>query len=201
MVWYFLRHAEKERGEFYNPQLRHQDRPLSVRGRADAQKLAAHFADKKLTAIYVSAYQRTLQTAESVAEFFHLIPIVDERLNEIDNGSVDEMTGLQFQQAYPEEWQAYNGRMVDFRYPGGETGAEAQSRIVDFVEEKLGQHLGENILVVSHDGLIRLWLCALLGIPLYRRGDFQVDLCGITEVNYLEDEGRWKLVRFNQVFS
>jgi broad specificity phosphatase PhoE len=201
MVWYFLRHADKEPGEFYNPHLRHQDRPLSEKGRQDVQKLAGYFIDKKLTAIYVSAYIRTMQTAAPVAEFFSLLPIVDERLNEIDNGSVDEMTEPQFQQAFPEEWQAYKGRMADFRYPGGETGGEAQGRIVDFVAEKLRQHPGENILVVSHDGLIRLWMCYLLGIPVYKRGDFQVDLCGLTECNYLEDERRWKLIRLNQVFG
>ncbi len=76
---------------------------------------------------------------------------------------------------------------------------EAQSRIMDFVAEKQLKHPGENILIVSHDGLIRLWVCYLLGIPVFRRGDFQVDLCGLTEVNYQEEVGRWKLIRFNQV--
>jgi hypothetical protein len=38
----------------------------------------------------------------------------------------------------------------------------------------------------------------LMGLPVYQRASFQVDLCGLTEVDYLEDEQRWKLVRFNQ---
>jgi broad specificity phosphatase PhoE len=199
MILYLLRHADKEKGDFYNPHLRHQDRPLSERGRQEAQKLAGSFADKKLTAIYVSGYIRTRQTIEAVAENFQIVPAVDERLNEIDNGLVDEMTEQEFQQAYSEEWIAYKAHRADFRYPGGETGMGAQSRIIDFMEEKQRQHRGENILVVSHDGLIRLWMCHLLGIPVYKRGDFQVDLCGLTEVQFLEDEGRWKLIRFNQV--
>jgi broad specificity phosphatase PhoE len=199
MIWYFLRHAEKEPGNFFNPHLRHQDRPLSDRGRTDAQKLAGYFADKKLAAIYVSGYIRTRQTIETAAEALQLIPVVDERLNEIDNGFVDEMSEREFQKAYPEEWKSFKSRRADFRYPGGETGKEAQKRVVDFVAEKRRQHLGENILVVSHDGLIRLWMCHLLGMPVYKRGIFQVDLCGLTEVNYLEDEKRWKLMRFNHV--
>ncbi len=198
MLLYLLRHADKDSGDFYNPHLHHQDRPLSARGRQDAQKLAGWFAEKTLSAIYVSGYQRTRQTIQAVADHFQLVPTVDERLNEIDNGLVDEMSGEEFRLAWPEEWKAFQARQADFRFPGGETGAEAQSRIVDFVTEKLHQHRGETILAVSHDGLIRLWMCHLLGLPVYQRASFQVDLCGLMEVHYLEDEQRWKLVRFNQ---
>jgi broad specificity phosphatase PhoE len=126
---------------------------------------------------------------------------VDERLNELDNGLVDEMTEEQFQQAYPEEWKAYCARTADFRFPGGETGADAQNRILDFVAEKQRQHAGENILVVTHEGLIRVWMCTLLGLPVFHRGDFKVDLCGLMEVTYQEDVQRWKLIRFNQVYK
>jgi broad specificity phosphatase PhoE len=198
MTWYIVRHAEKESGDFYNPDLRHQDQPLSEKGRQEARKLTGYFTDKKLAAIYVSAYIRTRQTIETVAEGLHLVPVVDGRLNEIDNGFVGDMTEQEFRHTYPEEWKAFKGRSTDFRYPGGETGAEAQRRVIDFAAEKQRQHFGENIIVVSHDGLIRLWMCHLLGMPLYKRGDFQMDLCGLTEVVYLEDEDRWKLIRLNQ---
>ena len=97
MTWYILRHAEKEQGNFHNPQLCHQDQPLSAKGRQDAQKLVTAFADKPITAIYVSAYQRTWQTAASVAEQLKLTPVIDDRLNEIDNGLIDEMTESQFE--------------------------------------------------------------------------------------------------------
>jgi broad specificity phosphatase PhoE len=197
MTWYILRHAEKERGELFNPLLGRQDQPLSEKGRQDAQKLTGYFTDRKIAAIYVSGYQRTRQTIEPVAEALHLIPRVDARLNEIDNGLVGDMKEPEFQLTFPEEWKAYKAREADFRFPGGETGEEAQCRIIDFVDEKRNQHTGENIVVVTHDGLIRLWMCHLVGIPVFKRGDFQTDLCGLTEVNYLEDEERWKLIRFN----
>src|SRR5512140_2114189 len=198
MRWYFLRHADKEAGDFYSPHLRHQDRPLSEKGWQAARALTGYFTGQATSAIYVSGYQRTGQTIQPLADALGLVPVVDERLNEIDNGLVDEMTAAQFQQAYPVEWEIFRSRKTDFRFPGGETGQEAQSRIVDFVDEKVSQHPGGNTLVVSHDGLIRLWVCHVLGMPVYRRMDLQVDLCGLTELDYLEDEQRWKLVRFNQ---
>ena len=94
MIWHILRHAEKAQGDFHNPMLRHQDEPLSTRGQLSAQKLVTHFTDIQIAAIYVSAYQRTGQTIRLVAEHLNIIPVVDEHLNEIDNGDVDEMTAI-----------------------------------------------------------------------------------------------------------
>ena len=198
MIWYVLRHAEKEQGDFYNPQLRHQDQPLSASGQQSALKLVDCFADNSIKAIYVSAYQRTGQTIAAVAKRLNITPVVDKRLNEIDNGDVGEMTEADFQRTYPNVWQAYRSRSRDFRFPGGETGAEVQARIQEFIEEKRTQHPGDDILLVSHGGLIRVMLCTVLGLPVYRRGDFRVDLCGLMELSYQTDCNRWQLLRFNQ---
>jgi len=138
---YIIRHAAKERGDFFNPRLRHQDEPISLKGRADAQKLCAYFDGKAIAAIYVSEYQRTLQTIEPVAQQLNLTPAIDARLNEIDNGRLDGMTAEQIQQVYPSVWKAFLSRSADFRFPEGETGAEAQQRIVEFLEEKRQQQL------------------------------------------------------------
>jgi broad specificity phosphatase PhoE len=200
MTWYILRHAEKEQGNFHNPRLGHQDQPLSARGRQDTQKLVTVFADKPIAAIYVSAYQRTRQTVAGVAEHLQLTPVIDERLNEIDNGLIDEMTEREFEKAYPDVWRAYVARTADFQFPGGESGTDAQERVKDFFEEKLRQHMDSDILLVSHEGLIRQMMCYVMGLPVYRRGDFWINLCGLTELSYQEEYGRWRLLRFNQTY-
>jgi probable phosphoglycerate mutase len=197
-TWYFLRHAEKIRDDHYNPHLRHQDPPISGRGCQAAAAVARYLADKALAAIYVSAYRRTWQTAAATAERCQLSPILDERLNEFDSGVAEPLSEAEFQQAYPDAWLSFTLGTADFRWPGGETGAEAQARIVDFVTEKTRQHAGENVLVVSHDGLLRLWLCHVLGLPVYRRGAFQTSYCGLTELRYEPGPARWVLIRFNQ---
>ncbi len=198
-TFYIVRHAAKERGDFFSPHLRHQDEPISAQGLADAQKLCSYFADKALAALYISAYQRTRQTAEPVARQLHLTPVIDERLNEIDNGRLDGMTDEQVRQTYPVIWQAFLSRSADFRFPEGETGEEAQQRLVAFLEEKRQQHESENILLVCHEGLIRLLLCTILDLPVYKRWNFHYDFCGIMEIKYEPAYGIWKLIRFNQV--
>ena len=197
---YIIRHAAKERGAFFNPRLRHQDEPISAQGLIEAQKLCPVFAEKSIAAIYVSGYQRTRQTIEPVAQQLRLAPIVDERLNEIDNGRLDGLTDEQIQQTYPDVWQAFLSRSADFRFPEGESGADAQQRLVAFLEEKRRQHDGENIILVSHEGLIRLLMCTVLELPVYQRWNFHVDFCGVMEITYQPSYAVWKVIRFNQVY-
>ncbi len=196
---YIVRHAVKERGDFFNLRLRHQDEPISAQGQVDAQKLCTYFDGKVIAAIYTSEYQRTWQTAEPVAQQLQITPVIDARINEIDNGHFDGLTDEQIQQTYPDVWHAFLSRSTDFRFPEGETGAEAQQRVINFLEEKRQQHASENILIVCHEGLIRLLLCTILDLPVYKRWNFHYDFCGITEIAYQPEYAAWKLIRFNQV--
>ena len=198
MTWYILRHADKERGGHYNPKLRHQDEPISRKGQEQAQKLIPYFEDKGISRIYISAYQRTAQTIAPLARHLNLEPVIDERLNEIDNGLFDGMAGEEIQQKFPAEWQAFRSRKSDFRFPEGETGEEAVNRIAACLEEKRKLHPGENIIAVCHEGLIRILMCHLTNNPVYNRWNFYVDFCGITELVYQPEYGAWKLIRFNQ---
>jgi broad specificity phosphatase PhoE len=198
MKWYILRHADKELGGHYNPVLRHQDEPISARGRAQAQALVDYFAGLPIATIYVSQYLRTLQTIEFVAQEKGLTPVVDGRLNEIDNGLIEGLTDGEIQQKFPAVWRAFNERKHDFRFPQGESGKDVQQRLRSFIQEK--QQDNQDILLVSHDGLIRLAMCEILGLPVFRRWDFRVDFCGITEIEYQPAFGRWRLARFNHIF-
>ncbi|MBN1451060.1 MAG: histidine phosphatase family protein [Anaerolineales bacterium] len=199
MTFYIIRHADKEKGDFFNPKLRHQDEPISQKGQEQAEKLVSYFADKEISKIYVSAYLRTGQTIAPVAKHFNLHPIVDERLNEIDNGLFDGASDAEIRQRFPAEWQAFRERATDFRFPAGETGEEARKRIAGFLNEKRELHEDENTVIVCHEGLIRILMCQLTNNPVYNRWDFYVDFCGITEISYQPEYGKWKLIRFNQI--
>lgn len=196
---YIIRHAEKEKGHFYNPRLRHQDQPISPKGQRDAQKLCSFFSDKHISKIYVSGYQRTSQTIAPLAQLLKLAPIVDDRLNEIDNGCIDGLTKEEFQQRFPEVWNAFIEQKADFRFPEGETGEEAQGRIIDFLEEIRQLPDTSDMILASHQGLMRLLMCYIMQIPVYKRWNFDVDTCGIMEITYQQEFKKWKLIRFNQI--
>jgi broad specificity phosphatase PhoE len=195
---YIIRHAHKEQGNYYNPRLRHQDEPISQQGQEQARRLWSYLCDKNISAIYISGYLRTRQTIEYAAKQSGIEPTVDERLNEFDNGCIEGMSVTDIKQMYPEVWRGFHERSADFRFPGGETGEETRQRIASFLDEKRELHPSGNIVVVSHEGLIRLTACHILGLPVYDRWNFHIDFCGIMEISYQPEYRGWKLMRFNQ---
>ncbi|NWG07282.1 MAG: histidine phosphatase family protein [Chloroflexi bacterium] len=198
-IFYIVRHAEKQKGDFYNPYLRHQDEPITENGRRSAERLWSFFCKRNISAVYISEYLRTAQTAEFVAGQLGISPVIDRRLNEIDNGVIEGMSDEELQATYPEVWIGYRLRDHDFRFPEGETGAEAQKRIVELLEEKRLVHPSENVLFVCHEGLIRIMTCAIMGLPVYKRWNYKVDFCGIMEISYQPEYNNWKLIRFNNI--
>jgi broad specificity phosphatase PhoE len=195
-TFFFIRHAEKVSGNFFNPRLRHQDNPITPAGLQAAETLAEYFAaGEPLHALYISGYLRTGQTAAPLAARLGLQPIIDERLNEIDNGCIDDMPEEEIRRRYPEVWQGFRDHSYDFRFPEGETGEEARARIAAFLDDLLARHAGDTVAAVAHEGLIRLTACHVLGLPVYSRWKFKVNFCGIMQLQH--SEGEWKLIRFN----
>lgn len=196
MKWYIVRHAEKEKGNFFNPILRHQDEPVSSRGLVESRRLWDYFSNKNIRQIFISQYIRTGQTVEYTARKLGITPLKDERLDEIDNGLIDGMTDQQIERTYPDVWKGFLERDHDFRFPEGETGEEALARIGSFMRDR--QDINEDLLIICHEGLIRLWACHILGLPPYRRWDFKVDYCGIMEIEFMPEFNSWRILRFNQ---
>ena len=196
MKFYLVRHADKAKGDYFNPRLRHNDQPVSTFGRKQASKIEKYFHKLSIKSIYVSEYIRTEQTARPLGRKLKIDPIADYRLNEIDNGIIDKLSDDEMREKYPEVWAAFQDRDSDFRWPEGETGLEAQERIVSFIIEQINQE--GNILIIAHDGIIRILVCYVLGLPVYRRFSFQVDTASITEIEWDTAKSRWKLIRFNQ---
>ena len=196
MKFYLVRHADKAKGDYFNPRLRHDDQPISTFGRKQASKIKKYFHKHSIKSIYVSEYIRTEETARPLARKLKIVPIADYRLNEIDIGIIDRLSNDEMREKYPEVWNAFQDRNSDFRWPEGETGLEAQERIVSFINEQI--HQGGNILIVAHDGIIRILVCYVLGLPVYSRFNFQVDTASITEIEWDKNKNKWRLIRFNQ---
>lgn len=198
MAIYLIRHAEKEIGNWYHDRLPMNDQPISANGVAQSRRLVQFFETIQIDGLYVSEYQRTSGTIAPVADRHHMKPIVDSRLNEINVGVVERMTTEQIKRTYPEYWAAWIARERDFRIPGGETGEEATRRIMSLFHTL--DHTKNHILV-SHDGLIRILLCAVLSLPPYRRHLFSIDTCSITVLEYLDECTCWSVAKLNMTLD
>jgi broad specificity phosphatase PhoE len=191
---YFARHGEKAQGGFYNAALNIQDAPLSEKGQEDARRIAAFFRDIDIKRIYASEYLRAQQTAAPAAREKGLPVIADARVNEINGGDFHRMSETEFKVKYPELWHNFVNHLCDIKFPGGESGAEVKMRQNSFLDD-MKKETGD-ILVVSHDGFIRLLLCNILGLPVYMRYKF---ITAMGNVSAIEHDGKeWRILRFNQ---
>jgi broad specificity phosphatase PhoE len=147
------------------PPLRFQgqrDTPLNERGRAQARELAERVAalDPSIASLWCSDLSRARETAEIVGARIGLEPRPDERLREGWRGEWEGWLFEQIQRRDPARYAAWRtpDAEIGFQFPGGETLAQQQARVLDALADV--QEAGAlPALVVCHGGSIRTVLC------------------------------------------
>jgi broad specificity phosphatase PhoE len=198
MSVYVIRHAEKEKGDFYCSILPLNNQPISENGKLQALSLVDFFRKLDIESIYVSEYIRAAQTITPVAEAKNIKFSTDKRLNEINIGELDQLSDEEVKNKCPDFWKSYLERKSDFRFPNGESGDEAGARIHDLF---CSLDPTKNHILVSHDGIIRTLICKILSLPTYKRHLFRIDLCSITTFDFNLEFHCWTIPQMNLVNS
>ncbi|HWD09891.1 MAG TPA: MSMEG_4193 family putative phosphomutase [Actinomycetota bacterium] len=142
---------------------------LSEEGIRQAKGVAGRLGGLPIKAVYSSPLERCLETAEPIASQHGLQVRPLDAVAEVDYG---EWTGRSFKQLTRlKAWSELHAKPADFKFPGGESIREAQTRAVGATQELLKRHPNQAIVVVSHADLIRLTMAAYLGmgLDLYQR--------------------------------
>ncbi len=193
MNLYCIRHGES----VYNADGRIQgqeDIPLSPLGLRQSAALAGPFESLPIQAIYCSPLQRALQTAQPLADLLRLKIISDDRLMEIHAGVFQGLTWPVIEVRYPSESSRWKSHELDFVIPGGESRSELQARGMAVLNEiRAAGH--EQVVVVSHGGLLSAALKGLLQIP-EQLNPFRFYNAAI---NQFEWEDQLKIVAINRV--
>lgn len=147
----------------------HADRPLSERGRLQAEALAERLGDVDLDAVYSSDLRRARETAATVAERQGLAVRQLPDLREVNVGSWSGLTRDEARVCFPDAY----ARWLDGG-PGwtdGETYEEMTARVLGAVWTIARAHPAAHVLVVSHGGPIRAIHASALGMDVhaYRR--------------------------------
>ncbi len=155
---FLARHGETD----YNAERRFQGQgavPLNARGLEQARELArAAGREPPFAALYASPILRARQTAEVVAEALGLQPRFDARLAEHDVGEWQDRLFADVEAAEPELWARWQAGGADWAFPGGESLAQQQERVIAALVDVT--QAGElPALVVCHRGVIRSALC------------------------------------------
>lgn len=156
------------------------DPPLAPEGVALAERLGSALAAElaELAAlsrdevrIVSSPALRCRQTAAAVAAGIGHADDIEAYpgLLELDYGDWDGLTADECRARDPELRAAWEADPFDTRCPGGESGADVAARAFDAlgpIEAWLAEGGGRAAMVIAHNHVIRLRLCALIGWPM-----------------------------------
>ena len=140
------------------------DVPLTDVGHEQAQALARWAATARLDAVWSSTLQRAIDTAAPAAEAAGLELRTDARLVEVAFGKGEGLTRSEMGVVFPEAVEAFLRAPASVPLPGGERGYDAIARAAAAFREICAEQPDGRVLVVAHSTLLRLVLCALLGI-------------------------------------
>lgn len=150
------------------------DIPLAQNHVEEIEHLRSRLPEMTGFTIYTSPLQRCQMLAEAIAP--HGV-IRDDDLMELDFG---DWEGRKWSELPVDEVHAWSEDFVHIAPPGGETCEAMMERCKRFWDKLIQR--GEDAIVVSHTGWIRLALAQVLNIDPTHAFRIHIDFCGITRV-------------------
>jgi alpha-ribazole phosphatase len=157
-----VRHTEPQedaRGRCYGSL----DIGLSALGREHARELAARLARLDYEAVYTSPRLRARETAQPVAAARSAELLTDDRLRELDFGTLEGRTYDEIAESEPELYRAWMETPTQVRFPGGESFGDLKARAIVALDGIRAAH--EAAVVVTHGGVLRAGVAAWLSMP------------------------------------
>ena len=160
---------------------------LSEVGQGQAEAVGRRLAAQpklKVDAIYASPLERTRETAGFIAKALDLKVKVDKGLLEADIG---DWTGQELKAVSKlPEWKGVHSYPSGFRFPGGESFVEMQSRTVGALDRLRKPHPGQTIVAVSHADTIQAAVAHALGTHLDLFQRIVISPCSVTAISYCD---------------
>ena len=180
------------------------DIPLNDTGRWQAERLARALAAREaIDVVYTSDLLRAWETARPVAEATGAPLHTDEGLRERGFGSFQGKTFTEIEAARPDEARRWRQRDPFWAPPGGESLTAMRRRVIETLHALASRHVGEQIVMVAHGGVMdvlyraatgqelqapRTWLLGNTAINRLLWSPEGLSLVGWSDTSHLDDE-------------
>ncbi|HEX9480414.1 MAG TPA: histidine phosphatase family protein [Methylomirabilota bacterium] len=156
---------------------------LSDEGRRQAEAAAERIGKvAKIAAVYCSPITRARETAQPIGRAVKRALRIERDLADLDIG---EWTGMSLKQAARRpEWETVQRNPSSFRFPGGESFPEMQTRMTSALGRIVARHPGQIVVAVSHADPIKAAVAQALGTPLDLFQRIMIAPSSITVVAY-----------------
>ncbi|MCQ4209249.1 histidine phosphatase family protein [Streptomyces longispororuber] len=160
------------------------DVPLTDEGLAQADDLGAWAVRRGVDAVVCSPLSRAVRTASPAAEALGLVPEVVAGLREVDFGWGEGRTVEEMAAEDADAVGRFRADAESGAFPGSEAPSAAARRATAALRDIAARHPDGTVLVVAHNTLLRITLCALLGVPVgrYRAVFPRLDNAAVTEL-------------------
>lgn len=178
-----VRHGESTWNKSKRVQGRRNPR-LSDKGRKQSQLLAKRFNGMRFDTVYSSDLSRAYDTAKILTNN-HICII--KNLHEIELGDWEGKTINQVSKEYKELYNKWYKEPLEIKIPGAETILEFKERVVRTFDEIKAQHPNQNVLVVTHGGVITIYLAHLLEMNLNKVWSISLKNGSVTILSFYEE--------------
>ena len=135
-----------------------------------------------ISGVYSSPLERTRETAAAIASALGTSVRTERGLLECDFG---EWTGGSLKELSKRpEWTTVQRYPSGFRFPGGESFTEMQTRIVQALHRICDRHPGEAVVAVSHADPIKAAVADAVGTHLDLFQRIVISPCSVTAISY-----------------
>jgi broad specificity phosphatase PhoE len=162
-----------------------------------AAALARRLSNRRVGTVYSSDLGRALRTAEIIATACGVPLRVDRRLRERNMGIFQGLTLKEIRDRYPQECAAFEQSGFEYIIPEGESGRQRLDRSVRVLTEIAEQHSAEQIVAVTHGGILMGFFEHVLGMNPGNGWRFQRHHTSFNAFEYAD--GRWRLETWNDV--
>ncbi|MBE5955124.1 MAG: HD domain-containing protein [Lachnospiraceae bacterium] len=175
---YLVRHGNPGQPDEPSRCLGATDVSLSEYGKEQICKSKEYIHSFPWTKVYVSPMRRCLESAQCLGIDSDRLTI-KENLHEMPAGIWENLTFDQIKKEYPKLYEARGKAIGTFAVEGAESFKEAGERFAQCIDEICGE-TQENLLVISHAGVIRGFLCKLTGRDYDQVMDYTVPYGSVT---------------------
>jgi broad specificity phosphatase PhoE len=190
-VLYLIRHAETA----FNRDGRvqgHSESRLSKLGIEQAKRVRARLDYIHFVGAYASPSGRTVQTARLALGGIEVQ--TREGLREINLGRWEGQRAENLRKRYPREVEKWFHSPAAVRIPGAETVGQFRRRVTREMNKILKEHPGGEVAVVTHAGVICVYLTSLLGMSLDDLWSFKIRNASVTRVLFPQGKARIDLL-------
>lgn len=185
---YFVRHGETDYNRLRIMQGRRINSSLNDTGRRQALALANRFQDLEFDAVYTSALNRTMETAEPILK--NRPDAAVRRSSDLDEMCWGVYEGVpssdRLRDMLDEMHARWDGGDFDYCVEEGESIRDVQARGLRAVEHIVEEHPGQTVLIVTHGRLLRVVLSSLLDMGLEHMDDIDHANTGVNVVTYCQ---------------